>query len=518
MTSSSVSFYSRLRTSVSVVIKHATKHTGVGLVCSVAYFDPGNWGVDLQAGSQFGYKLLFVVLVSGLFAVYMQVISSRLGCVTGLDLATHCRLLLHDRPKHTLRWRWLVLYPLYILAEVAIIATDLAELLGSAIALNLLFPRLPLWAGVLVTASDVLFLLAMRNPLGAQPVRMFEIIVAALVFTVLICMAIIISRSGVHWGEAFFGFVPSKDVVSSSGLYTSIGILGATVMPHSLFLGSALSTQEREKPHEDQAIDCFSVKKIVGPAGDAKNHTEWENHSWAFVHTHLYHGIVDMCISLIGIAVVINAMILILASATFYYGFGQTGNESPATLFDAYDLLKQILGTPVAITFALALLASGQSSSIIATLAGQTVSEGFINWHMSPVMRRLLTRCLGLIPSMAVAAGLGKPGISALLVISQVVLSIVLPFVVYPLIYITSSKRFMSVKNPVAQRSDGETSSVVVAPDQSNCACTSETKEAAEDLIDCSNGWIMTILGWIMWVIIVLANAYAIVTLAMGED
>lgn len=133
-------------------------------------------------------------------------------------------------------------------------------------------------------------------------------------------------------------------------------------------------------------------------------------------------------------------------------------------------------------------------------------------------MRRLLTRCLGLIPSMAVAAGLGKPGISALLVISQVVLSIVLPFVVYPLIYITSSKRFMSVKNPVAQRSDGETSSVVVAPDQSNCACTSETKEAAEDLIDCSNGWIMTILGWIMWVIIVLANAYAIVTLAMGED
>lgn len=568
MTSSSVSFYSKLRTSLSVVIKHATKHTGVGLVCSVAYFDPGNWGVDLQAGSQFGYKLLFVVLVSGLFAVYMQVLSSRLGCVTGLDLATHCRLLLHDRPKHTLRWRWLVLYPLYVLAEVAIIATDLAELLGSAIALNLLFPKLPLWAGVLVTASDVLFLLAMRNPLGAQPVRMFEIIVAALVFTVLICMAIIISRSGVHWGEAFFGFVPSKDVVSASGLYTSIGILGATVMPHSLFLGSALSTQERETSHEDQADEsiesiesisiaetkeddsedltpavpeqevsrrcwtmngvkrgtakflqsCFSVTKIAGPAGDAKNHTEWENHSWAFVHTHLYHGIVDMCISLIGIAVVINAMILILASATFYYGFGQTGNESPATLFDAYDLLKQILGTPVATLFALALLASGQSSSIIATLAGQTVSEGFINWHMSPIMRRLLTRCLGLIPSMVVAAGLGKPGISALLVISQVVLSIVLPFVVYPLIYITSSKRFMSVKKPAVQNSDGEVSSVVFHPDQSSAACVSDPKEAVEDTIDCSNGWIMMILGWIMWLIIVVANVYTIVTLGMGEE
>ncbi|PCH34295.1 smf Mn2+ and Fe2+ transporter [Wolfiporia cocos MD-104 SS10] len=541
---------SSLKETLRVIFKHATKHTGVGIICAVAYFDPGNWGVDLQAGSQFGYKLLFIVLLSGLVAIYMQVLSSRLGCVTGLDLASHCRLLLHDRPKHTLLWRWLVLYPLYALAEVAIVATDLAELLGSAIALCLLFPSLPLWAGVLLTASDVLLLLAMRDPLGGKPARLFEVVIAALVFTVLICMAVIISKAGVHWGVAFDGFVPSRSVVSSEGLYTSIGILGATVMPHSLFLGSAFATQERESPaskdlndslskvetkeldtDDAESVpeqprrswwqprewpgraakffrDCFRVTPVEKSAHEPKNHSEIENHSFAFVKTHLWHGIVDMCISLLGIAVVINSLILMLASAEFYYGFGETGNESPATLFDAYDLLRELLGKPAATLFALALLASGQSSSIIATLAGQTVSEGFIRWRVSPVLRRLITRVLGLIPSTIVAAALGRGGVSALLVISQVVLSIVLPFIVFPLIYITSSKRFMGVKRPRSQVSQAESSDANVTVDV----------EVAGETVDFSNGRIMTVLGWIQWIVIVLANAYAIVTLAMGED
>ncbi|CAL1694687.1 unnamed protein product [Somion occarium] len=413
---------SRIRSTSRVVVNHIVKHTGVGIVCAVAYFDPGNWGVDLQAGSQFGYKLLFIVLLAGLFAAFLQVLASRLGCVTGLDLASHCRLLLYNRPKRPRLYRWLLLYPLYALSEIAIISTDLAELLGSAIALCLLFPRLPLWAGVLLTASDVLLLLALGNPLGGRPVRLFELLIAALVLTVLVCMAIIISKVGVHWGQAFYGFVPSNSIFKSGALYTSIGIIGATVMPHSLFLGSALATQDRITSSTELTKPVFSVSSATSSqsgftsaslatfrrsrlqsgfqhfkvafltafrivpveefANNPTTHAEHENRPLAIVRAHIYHGMVDIVVSLLGFAVAINAMILILASAVFFYGSGK-GSGGPASLFDAYDLLRDIVGKPAATLFALALLASGQSSSIIATMAGQIVSEGFLRWRIS---------------------------------------------------------------------------------------------------------------------------------------
>ncbi|GBE77581.1 Manganese transporter SMF1 [Sparassis crispa] len=545
----------RCYSAAGIVLRHARKHTGVGMICSVAYFDPGNWGADLQAGSEYGYKLLFVVLLSGLFAIYMQILASRLGCVTGLDLASHCRLLLHDRPKHTRLWRWLVLYPLYLLSEAAIISTDLAELLGSAIALCLLFPKLPEWAGVLVTAADVLALLAFRDPLRGQPVRVFELLIAVLVFTVLICMAVIISKAGVHWGHAFDGFIPSHVLITPGGLYTSVSILGATVMPHSLYLGSALATQDRllKSKGNDTLIlaetrkcelsmtslrlwrpqlwafvkslrEHFVVAPMQDDATTPKSHEERENHALAFVRAHLYHGIVDMVISLLGLAVVINTLILVLASAVFYSP-GSVNSNSPATLFDTYDLLRDRLGKAVAILFALALLASGQSSSIVATLAGQTVSEGFIRWRMSPVARRLVTRCLGLIPSMVVASALGRAGISTLLIVSQVVLSIVLPFVAFPLIWLTSSKSIMSVKKPRPDKSSVEIPALSSddAPDEVQlkeaCVEVEEDKEAAEEeMVDFSNGKFTICLGYSIWLLIVIANAYTIVTLAMGED
>ncbi|KAI0778829.1 natural resistance-associated macrophage protein [Trametes elegans] len=565
-----------------VVIQHISKHTGVGIVCAVAYFDPGNWGVDLQAGSEFGYKLLFVVLLAGVFAIVMQSLASRLGCVTGLDLASHCRLLLYNRPKHTKLWRWLVLYPLYALSEIAIISTDLAELLGSAIALCLLFPKLPLWAGVLITASDVLVLLALRDPMAGRPVRMFELFIAVLVFIVLICMAIIISKASVHWGDAFFGFVPSHTVIQSDALYTcalAIGIIGATVMPHSLFLGSALATQDRvehlpesaEKPElttmnsnsssassSSSATEItisgainekngkkrgpfslreylkaglrrhFRIMPVTSSGPEPASHAERENRPLSFVRRHLYHGIVDMVVSLLGLAVVINAMILILSSAVFFKG--NTGSEDPASLFDAFDLLRDLVGKPAAILFALALLASGQSSSIIATLAGQIVSEGFIRWRLSPVMRRLFTRCLGLIPSLIVAAAAGRAGIDTLLVASQVVLSIVLPFVIFPLIYLTSSKRIMSVKKPKpgAQDAASRTPSPASGAPEGAHGITEEgadtPKEASiaesqvEETVDFSNGYLVIILGYLIWLVVVIANVYAIVGLALGED
>ncbi|KAG7447417.1 putative transporter of the NRAMP family [Guyanagaster necrorhizus] len=474
-----------LRSLLKTIWTHGKKHTGVGLVCSVAYFDPGNWGVDLQAGSLFGYRLLFVVLLSGLIAVFFQVLSHRLGCVSGLDLASHCRVMLYPRAVT----RYSLLYPLYILAESAIIATDLAELLGSAIALCLLFPALEIWHGVLITAFDVLLILALGDPLGGRPARIFEIIIAILVIAVLICMCIIIARVHVDWPLAFLGYVPSKYILKDGALYTSVGIIGATVMPHSLFLGSALATQDRvsdptesldpmEKPEslnfKQRIRSAFRILPMSPPQTPTGN-------PLSFVKIHLYHGIVDVVLSLLGFAIVINSLILILSGATL-------PSANSASLFEAYDLIRSAVSPSAAILFAVALLFCGQSSSLIATVAGQAVSEGFLSIRLSPLFRRLLTRLMSLIPALTVAIAIGKPGINALLVASQVVLSIVLPFIVFPLLWLTSNKRVMSVQ--------GEDGSFVCF----------------------GNSIFTTLLGAAVWLLIVIANVYVLVTLGMGTS
>ncbi|EPQ60172.1 smf Mn2+ and Fe2+ transporter [Gloeophyllum trabeum ATCC 11539] len=533
---------SRLKSAARITWLHATRHVGPGIVSSVAYFDPGNWGVDLQAGSQYGYKLLFIVLLAGIFAVFFQSLASKLGCVTGLaDLASNCRLLLYNRPKHTKLYRWLVLYPLYVLAEIAIISTDLAELLGSAIALSLLFPSLPLWAGVLITASDVFILLIIGDPLRGRPVKMFEWLIAVLVLAVFISMAMIIARVHIDWGTTFLGFVPSKTVFQSGGLYTSIGIIGATVMPHSLFLGSFLATQDRvtsskasivsnmssESLHEPpQATfgfrnvfkkfitSCINTFRVV-PVEEVdppKSHSDHPNNALGFVRAHLWHSIIDVCVSLIGFAVLINAFILILASAVFYYGSGRTGSEVPASLFDAHDLILSLVGKPAAFLFALALLCAGQSSSIIATVAGQVVCEGFIRWRVSPVLRRLITRSLGLIPSMIVAVAVGKPGIDTLLVASQVALSIVLPFVVFPLVWLTSSKNVMAVEEP----RDASLQAPVNL--ETLTRATTDIESPGEGQVYFNNSRITAGIGYAVWLLILIANVYVIVTLAMGDS
>ncbi|KAJ7687435.1 putative transporter of the NRAMP family [Mycena rosella] len=487
---SSRTLHARIRSIGSTIVLHTKKHVGVGVVCAVAYFDPGNWGVDLQAGSQFGHRLLFVVLLAGLFAAFLQVLATRLGCVTGLDLASHCRVLLYDRPKHTRLYRWLGLYPLYILSEVAIISTDLAELLGSAIALCLLFPRLELWHGVLITAFDVVLLLALRDPLRSTRVRMFEVIIACLVLAVLICMVIIITKVHVDWPQAFEGFLPSKFLFSAGGLYTSVGVLGATVMPHSLFLGSTLATQDRV------TVERLEVLHV---ADSRETHADRENNTLDFIRAHLNHGIFDVVGSLLGFAVLINSMILILAGTVFFQGHDSMTAPTSASLFDAYNLIYHRVGPPAATVFAIALLASGQSSSIIATVAGQAVSEGFLNWRVSPVVRRLLTRMIAVIPAMAVAIAVGRPGINALLVASQVILSIVLPFITLPLIYLTSSKAVMCVRKP-----------------ETLVSTAGELGNPWDDSIDYSNGKASIVVGCTIWLLMSTANVYVITTLIIG--
>ncbi|KAI9511855.1 natural resistance-associated macrophage protein [Russula earlei] len=499
---------------------YITRHVGVGIICSVAYFDPGNWAVDLQAGSEYGYHLLFVVLLAGCFAVILQSLACKLGVVTGLDLAAHCRLLLYNRTRHPKLCRWLILYPLYICSELAIIATDLAELLGSAIALNLLFPSLPLWGGVLLTALDVLLILAFADPLHGRPVRSFEFIIGILVLAVLVCMCILVSRVRVDWDDAFHGFLPSKSLFHHGGLYTSVGILGATVMPHTLFLGSALATQDRASVNPVPLPGTSDIRttdrkgllgkllKLFRPvhvdtdtSDEVTSHANRPNNSLLFVKAHLHHAVMDIVVSLLFLAVTINALILIVASAVF----SQAGVEGEsADIYDAHSLLRDIVGMGAAVIFALALLCSGQSASLVATVAGQLVSEGFLRWRVSPIMRRLLTRLLSLIPSMAVAVAIGRSGISTMLIASQVVLSIVLPFIIFPLVWLTSSRSVMRVRVPPSAR-----------PSQKD-GTEEDTDVTEPEYQDYSNGRIITGVGYIICFLILVANGYVLVALILG--
>ncbi|KAL0057453.1 Manganese transporter smf1 [Marasmius tenuissimus] len=491
--------------------------------------------------------------------------ASRMGCVTGLDLASHCRLLLHSRPRHTLLYRWCLLYPLYLVSEIAIIATDLAELLGSAIALCLLFPKLELWHGVLITAFDVVFLLALGDPLRGRPVRVFEWGIAGMVLAVFVCMCVIVSKVDVKWGPVFEGYLPSKYIIPNGALYVSVGIIGATVMPHSLFLGSALATQDRVSTKHKNVFSSSSSSSISSSSSSLSDkppspptwkqhlhkaltstlaafrtpppstfatrvnrHVDRENNSLEFVEAHVYHGVVDVAVSLLGFAVVINSLILILAGGVFFYGTEErTDGKSPAGLFDAYDLIRDLVGQGAATLFAIALLAAGQSSSIIATVAGQAVSEGFLQWRVSvrkiislqvvrvltllpsshlstpstppqPVIRRLLTRLLAVIPSMVVAIAVGRRGIDTLLVLSQVVLSIVLPFITLPLIYVTSSRGLMRVRD---ERERGPSDSEVRVGDPEAGASR-----------DFSNGWVTTVLACAIWLLVSIANVYVLTT------
>ncbi|KAK0505985.1 smf Mn2+ and Fe2+ transporter [Armillaria luteobubalina] len=480
------------------VLYHVKTHVGIGIVCAVAYFDPGNWSVDLQAGSSFGYRpMLFVILMAGLGAIVLQTLSCKLGCVTGLDLAAHCRLLLHDHPKHPLLVRRLVLYPLYVLSEVAIIATDLAELLGSAIGICLIFPSLPLWAGVVITALDVFIFLLISDPTRKHS-RLFEVVVIALVMSVFACFVVLLVKVKPDWPQVFMGYIPSKALFKSdpSAVYSAVGILGATVMPHALFLGSFMATQDRHSPpsHQDQGTEPDlplhnmssrvrkGIKELFAVSATDTDirivEAKRENNSPAFIRQHLKHEMVDVISSLLLLAVPINSAILVMAATVFYSVSEDTSDITVAGLFDAHDLIKARIGKGAAFVFALALILAGQTSGITATLAGQIVSQGFINWRVSPFLRRLLTRALALVPSVAVAVAVGREGIDSLLVVSQVILSVVLPFVAFPLIWLTSSRRVMRVEG-------GQ---------------------------DHSNGWILAVVAYGIWVVVLVANSYAVVS------
>ena len=361
---------------------------GPGYLVAVGYMDPGNWATDLAGGSRFGYTLLSVILLSNLMAVLLQGLASKLGIVTGRDLAQACRDH-YSKPTG---------FALWVLCEIAIAACDLAEVIGTAIALNLLF-GIPLAWGVAITAFDVLIVLYLQN----KGFRLLEALVIALVAVVGACFLFEIIISRPEFSGIVKGFVPSFEIVRNPEM------LGATVMPHNLYLHSSIvQTRMYEETTEGKR----------------------EAVRYAFI---------DSTIAL-SFALFINASILIVAAATFF----RTGNTQVAEIQDAYQLLTPLLGVGAAsIVFALALLASGQNSTLTGTLAGQIVMEGFLNLRIRPWLRRLITRAIAIVPAAIVAILYGESGTAKLLILSQVILSLQLSFAVFPLVMFTSDKRKM---------------------------------------------------------------------------
>jgi manganese transport protein len=373
---------------------------GPGYLVAVGYMDPGNWATDLAGGSQFGYTLLTVILMSNMMAVLLQGLSSKLGIATGRDLAQACRDH-YSRPVN---------FALWFLCEIAIAACDLAEVIGSAIALNLLF-GIPLAWGVAITALDVLLVLYLQN----KGFRLIEALVITLVATIGACFLFEIIRSRPDPVAVARGFIPTAEILRQPGmLYVAMGILGATVMPHNLYLHSSIV--QTRKYEENAAGKREAVR-------------------YAFI---------DSTIAL-SFALFINASILIVAAATFH----TTGNTEVAEIQDAYKLLTPLLGAGASTVFALALLASGQSSTLTGTLAGQIVMEGFLNIRLRPWLRRLITRGIAIVPAAVAAIFYGESGTAQLLVFSQVVLSLQLSFAVFPLVMFTSDRAKMgALVNP----------------------------------------------------------------------
>jgi manganese transport protein len=368
---------------------------GPGYMVAVGYMDPGNWATDLAGGSAFGYRLLSVILLANLMAVLLQGLSSKLGIVTGRDLAQACRDH-YSKPVAIFLW---------IICELAIAACDLAEVIGSAIALNLLF-GIPVAVGVLITTLDVLIVLFLQH----KGFRMLEALVITLIATVGICFLFELIVSNPDWAGVAGGFVPSAQIVHDPAmLYIALGILGATVMPHNLYLHSSIVQTRR------YAEDVEGKREAV---------------RFAFI---------DSTVALT-FALFINGAILIVAAATFH----RAGLHDVAEIQDAYRLLTPLLGvTGASAVFALALLASGQNSTLTGTLAGQIVMEGFLNLRIRPWVRRLITRLMAVVPAAIVAIVYGESGTAKLLVLSQVILSMQLSFAVFPLVRFTSDRAKM---------------------------------------------------------------------------
>jgi manganese transport protein len=377
------------------VVRKLFAFSGPGYLVAVGYMDPGNWATAIAGGSAFGYTLLSVVMLANLMAIVLQALSARLGIATGRDLAQACRD--HYSPP--------VAFGLWILCELAICATDLAEVIGTAIALNLLF-GVPLLLGVCITVADVFLILLLQN----RGFRYMEALIISLIVVIGGCFGYEIVMSNPDWAQVAAGFLPAREIVTNPAmLYVAIGILGATVMPHNLYLHSSIVQTRRFDETTDGKREAIRYATI------------------------------DSTIALM-FALFINASILIVAAATFH----GSGHTNITEIQDAHNMLTPLLGATLAgVVFAVALLASGQNSAVTGTLAGQIVMEGFLHIRLPPWLRRMITRLVAIVPAVIVTALYGESGTAQLLILSQVILSLQLPFAVIPLVIFTGDRAKM---------------------------------------------------------------------------
>ena len=375
--------------------RHLLAFFGPGYLVAVGYMDPGNWATDIGGGALYSYRLMSVVLISSLLAVFLQALSAKLGIVTGRDLAQACRDS-YSRPVSIFLW---------LSAEIAIVACDIAEVIGAAIALNLLF-RIPMPLGVAITALDVLLVLALQH----KGFRWIESLVMTLIATMMVIFAIELMYAHPDWFGVFSGCLPRREIVQNPQmLYISLGILGATVMPHNLYLHSSIVQTRRHG---------YTLKELRRSVQSAYT---------------------DSTVALT-LALFVNAAILILAAAAFY----KSGHRDVGDIQGAYKLLTPLLGASLATPlFAVALLASGQNSTLTGTMAGQVILEGFTHFQIPPWLRRMISRCIAIVPAFFAVTYFGSKGTGALIIFSQVVLSAQLSFAVVPLMQFTSNKQKM---------------------------------------------------------------------------
>ncbi|QPG74331.1 hypothetical protein FOA43_001658 [Brettanomyces nanus] len=506
-------------------LKKLLNFVGPGLMVACAYIDPGNYSTSTAAGAQFHYSHLFIILLSNLYAVVLQCLCIKLGSVTGLDLAESCRMYLPH---------WLNV-TIYILAELAIIFTDLAEVVGTAIALDILF-SIPLKLGVLLTILDVVVIMFAYNPDGSmRQIRKFELFVSFFVFLTFVCFVMLLARVDTGGKEEVLqGFLPSRVLFENKkATYLSLGIVGATVMPHSLYLGSNL-VKPRLKYYD--TTHGYYTAHDPSPDEDPKDYA-W-NHAYKpslqAIHYCLNYSYAELIISLCVVAVFINSAILIVSGAAL---FGKPGAED-ADLLSIYEMLRDYVSHKAGLIFAVAMLFSSIAAGVICTMSGMMVAEGGMHWEMNPLVRRLITRTIAIIPCIFMVLFMGRSGIAMILNLSQVILSLILPFCSAPLLYFTANPKIMRVRVQDVSIQDGD-----AEPNVENPTNTPNSPNAPQPLPqieeedtplltrtkskdhrgpikyhDFTNSPIMNFLGITTWLTISFMNIYLIVQYLHGED
>ncbi|KAM7206201.1 Natural resistance-associated macrophage domain containing protein [Rhypophila sp. PSN 637] len=487
---------------------------GPGAVISVAYIDPDQYQTGITSGAEFQYKLLFMVLVSNIIAIYIQSLCVKLGTVTGMDLA---------QMNH--RWlpRWLELI-IYVVAEASIIATDLGQVIGTAIALNILIPALPLPAACVISVAETLLILLFYSPTGQlRRIRLFEIFVSLLVVVVFVTICVALSMVHAPARDVFRGFVPSRDIFVDSGLYASCAILGGTLMPHALYVGTALS---RARLYDFDTKRSNRRRNSSSSDSDSSASRNYRPSIQA-IKSCLSYSIAELSLTLFTVAIFVNSALVIIAGSAFYKqpdhddsvsldrrDEPETGEaEISSDLYSLFDLFSTTIAPAAGIMFAVSLLFSGISAGIVSTIAGQIVMEGAFNIRVSPFLRRLITRLVAIIPALIIAVSVGKEGLSKAMVACNYLLAVALVPITFPVVLYTSFGKYMSV--PVDSPSSGGLREEEGEHGVDGGDADGEGQTTVE-MVNFRNHYVTSFFGWLFWLLVAVMDIATIVLVGLG--